>query len=84
MFKKMMTGPTPDLADGTPDLGVRERWVVVPLIALFLVLGFYPKPVMDIINPAIRTTLGHVGVTDPAPVVPVADPAGVHLQGGTK
>jgi len=74
MFKKMMTGPKPELAEATPDLGVREKWVVVPLIALFLVLGFYPKPVMDIINPAIRTTLGHVGVTDPAPVVPVADP----------
>jgi NADH-quinone oxidoreductase subunit M len=75
MFKKMMTGPKPDLAEGTPDLGAREKWVVVPLIALFLVLGFYPKPVMDIINPAIRTTLGYVGVTDPASVVTVADPA---------
>ncbi|MEO7058306.1 MAG: NADH-quinone oxidoreductase subunit M [Lapillicoccus sp.] len=80
MFKKMMTGPKPEATEGTPDLGVREKWVVVPLIALFLVLGFYPKPLMDVINPAVRTTLSHVGVTDPAPVVPVADPA----QGGTK
>lgn len=77
MYKKMMTGPKPDLAEGTPDLGVREKWVVVPLIALFLVLGFYPKPVMDIVNPAVRTTLSHVGVMDP---VPVADP----VQGGSK
>jgi len=78
-YKRMMTGPLPESAVGTHDLGVREKWVVAPLIALFLVLGFYPKPVLDIINPAVRTTLSHVGVSDPAPIVPVAD-----VQGGTK
>ncbi len=78
-YKRMMTGPLPESAVGTHDLGVREKWVVAPLIALFLVLGLYPKPVLDIINPAVRTTLSHVGVSDPAPIVPVAD-----VQGGTK
>ncbi len=79
MYKRMMTGPIPEAAVGTPDLGVREKWVVVPLIALFIGLGVYPKPVLDVINPAISKTLSYVGVTDPAPVVPVAD-----AQGGTK
>ena len=79
MYKRMMTGPVPASAVGTADLGAREKWVVVPIIALFLVLGFYPKPVLDIINPAVRTTLTYVGVTDPAPVVPVAA-----VQGGSK
>jgi NADH-quinone oxidoreductase subunit M len=37
------------------------------LIAAFLVLGFYPKPVLDVINPAVARTLTYVGVTDPAP-----------------
>jgi len=78
-YKRMMTGPLPDGAVGTRDLGTREKWVVAPLIALFLVLGFYPKPVLDIINPAVRTTLTYVGVHDPAPVAPVAD-----VQGGAK
>jgi len=78
-YKRMMTGPLPDGAVGARDLGSREKWVVAPLIALFLVLGFYPKPVLDIINPAVRTTLTYVGVTDPAPAAPVAD-----IQGGIK
>jgi NADH-quinone oxidoreductase subunit M len=77
-YKRMMTGPLPESAVGTFDLGVREKWVVAPLLALFLVLGFYPKPILDIINPAVRTTLAYVGATDPAPVVPVAG------QGGTR
>lgn len=39
-----------------------------PLIVAFLVLaGFYPKPTLDAINPAVKATLSHVGVSDPAP-----------------
>ncbi|HET6214070.1 MAG TPA: NADH-quinone oxidoreductase subunit M [Micromonosporaceae bacterium] len=49
------------------DLNVREVAVVAPLIALLLVLGFYPKPVLDVINPAVSATLQDVGATDPAP-----------------
>jgi len=43
--------------------------VVAPLIALLLLLGFYPKPVLDVINPAIAATMHDVGKTDPAPSV---------------
>jgi NADH-quinone oxidoreductase subunit M len=71
MYKRMATGPVPDSATGTRDAGGREKWIIAPLIALFLVLGFYPKPALDLINPAVSTTLGYMGVTDPAPVVPV-------------
>jgi NADH-quinone oxidoreductase subunit M len=51
------------------DLSVREAVVVAPLIALILLLGFYPKPVIDVINPAVQATLHDVGKTDPKPVV---------------
>ena len=40
---------------------------MAPLIAAFLVLGFYPKPALDLLNPAVSKTLAFVGVTDPAP-----------------
>ena len=35
------------------DLSLREKVVVAPLIALIVLLGFYPKPVLDVINPAV-------------------------------
>jgi NADH-quinone oxidoreductase subunit M len=42
--------------------------VVAPLVLLLLVLGFYPKPVTDVINPAVQATLQQdVGVQDPVP-----------------
>jgi NADH-quinone oxidoreductase subunit M len=46
------------------DLSLRESLVVGPLIALLLVFGFYPKPLLDVINPAVAATLSDVGVTD--------------------
>jgi NADH-quinone oxidoreductase subunit M len=70
MYQRMMTGPKPASAAGTPDMSHREKWVVAPLIVAFLVLGFYPKPVLDVINPAVARTLHYVGVTDPAPTHP--------------
>lgn len=67
MYKRMMTGPKPELAAPVRDITRREKLVVAPLIAAFLVLGFYPKPALDMLNPAVSKTLQYVGVTDPAP-----------------
>jgi len=37
-------------------------------------LGFYPKPVLDVVNPAIARVMHAVDATDPAPLVsPVAE-----------
>ncbi|MGN9774720.1 NADH-quinone oxidoreductase subunit M [Micromonospora sp. H33] len=51
------------------DLSLREKVVVAPLIALIVLLGFYPKPVTDVINPAVQATMQDIGRTDPAPSV---------------
>jgi NADH-quinone oxidoreductase subunit M len=61
----------PALAEIEPmrrDISLREKVVVAPLILLLIVLGFYPKPVTDVINPAVQATLQQdVGRQDPAP-----------------
>jgi NADH-quinone oxidoreductase subunit M len=67
MYKRMMTGPRPELAEPVHDWNLREKLVIAPLIAAFLVLGFYPKPALDLLNPAVEKTLSYVGVSDPAP-----------------
>ena len=67
MYKRMMTGPKPELDAPVRDITLREKLVVAPLIAAFLVLGFYPKPALDMLNPAVSKTLQFVGVTDPVP-----------------
>ena len=69
MYQRTMTGPKPSFAEGEAprDLSVREKVVVVPIIASFVLLGFFPKPVLDLLNPAVERTLTYVGVTDPTP-----------------
>jgi NADH-quinone oxidoreductase subunit M len=66
-YQRMMTGPIPDGHPHIADLRPRELAVVAPLIALLLVLGIYPKPALDIINPAVHHTLTTIGQHDPAP-----------------
>src|SRR6185295_5352892 len=56
-YQRMMTGPVKDGNEKLRDLVPRELAVVAPLIALLLVLGVYPKPVLDVINPAVGHTL---------------------------
>ncbi|MEU8179841.1 NADH-quinone oxidoreductase subunit M [Micromonospora sp. NPDC049044] len=62
--------PTLTEVDGMRrDLNLREKVVVAPLIALIVLLGFFPKPVTDVINPAVQATMDDIGRTDPAPSV---------------
>ena len=50
--------------------------MVTPLLAVIIALGFYPKPLLDVINPAIERTMQQVGAHDPQPVVPAAEGEG--------
>jgi NADH-quinone oxidoreductase subunit M len=44
----------------TRDLSWLERLVVAPLIILIVVLGVYPQPVLDRINPSVNQLVAHV------------------------
>ncbi|MDO5739608.1 MAG: NADH-quinone oxidoreductase subunit M [Ornithinimicrobium sp.] len=75
MYKRVATGPDPQRSD-VPDMTGREKWVVAPLIAAFLLLGFFPKPVLDVLEPAVEQTLNYVGVPAPAPAIDTATAEG--------
>jgi len=69
MYQRMMTGPIKPGNEHLPDLRPREMFVVAPLIGLLVVLGVHPKPVLDVINPAVEHTMTAISQTDPAPTV---------------
>lgn len=69
LYQRTMTGPVKPAVAKMPDLRVRELVVVAPLIALLLLLGVYPKPVTDVINPAVKHTLSDLQKSDPEPEV---------------
>jgi len=72
MYQRTMNGPTAESVAGMKDLRPRELWAVVPLVALIIALGVYPKPVLDVINPAVQSTMSTVHATDPVPAHPAA------------
>jgi NADH-quinone oxidoreductase subunit M len=72
MYQRTMNGPTAEAVVGMPDLRPRELLAVVPLIVLIVGLGVYPKPVLDVINPAVKATMSQVGSHDPVPAHPAA------------
>jgi NADH-quinone oxidoreductase subunit M len=71
LVQRVVHGPPAGVATrGLRDLVGREVWAIAPLLALILFLGVYPKPVLDMINPAVARTMQDAGYTDPAPDVP--------------
>jgi NADH-quinone oxidoreductase subunit M len=74
-YQRVFTGPLPaNTVDqdartlpalaGARDVRSFERWAIVPLIAIMLVLGFWPKPALDLVRPPATTTLHQVGIDD--------------------
>jgi NADH-quinone oxidoreductase subunit M len=77
--QRAFTGEPDDENKATPDIRVRELVTVVPLLGLSLFLGFYPKPVLDRLQPSVQALIRHVEQNSDykAPTVPnapVAEP----------
>jgi NADH-quinone oxidoreductase subunit M len=70
MYQRTMNGPTAPEVEDLPDLRPRELWAAVPLVALIIAMGIYPKPVLDVINPAVHQTMVQIHMTDPKPAHP--------------
>ncbi|MFJ4092502.1 NADH-quinone oxidoreductase subunit M [Kitasatospora sp. NPDC089913] len=81
LYQRTMTGPVKEEVRGMPDLKVRELAVVAPLVALTVLLGVYPKPLTDLVNPSVNATLSQVHQTDPAPAHPVSADHGTAQDG---
>ena len=69
MYQRTMTGPVRPQTAHITDLVPREILALAPLMVLIVALGFYPKPLLSVLNPTVHDTLSHIGKSDPAPAV---------------
>ncbi|MEU8796174.1 NADH-quinone oxidoreductase subunit M [Spirillospora sp. NPDC048819] len=67
MYQRTMGGPAVPAVAGLKDLSVREKWVISPIIAIIVVMGFFPQPVLHVINPSVKETMTRVDKQDPVP-----------------
>ena len=63
--QKSLHGETSAPSAGMVDLNLREKIAIAPVILVLVFLGFYPKPVLNTINPTTQTVMTHAGVSDP-------------------
>lgn len=70
LYQKVATGPVSPAVEGMTDIRGREVTVLAPIVFLTILLGVFPAPVLNVINPAVERTLQVVGVTDPPAVIP--------------
>ena len=63
--QKSLHGETSAPSAGMVDLNLREKIAIAPVILVLVFLGFYPKPVLSVINPTTQTVMTHAGVSDP-------------------
>ena len=64
-IQKTLHGPVTPGNEKMTDLNVREKIAIAPVIAIIVVMGFYPKPVLDLINPTAEKVVINAGFTDP-------------------
>ncbi|MDM5271484.1 NADH-quinone oxidoreductase subunit M [Sulfurovum sp. zt1-1] len=58
LFKKSFFGPvTKEENKNLKDLDAKETWSLVPLVAIVIWLGIYPKPILDPIDNSVKAML---------------------------
>ena len=67
--QRALHGPTTPGNENLKDLNLREKIAIAPVVAVIVALGFYPSPLLNIINPAAAHVLEVAGFSDPAPTM---------------
>ena len=66
--QRSLHGPLKAGNEETHDLVLREKIAIAPVIVALVLLGFYPKPAIHVINPMTSQVLSQVQVSDPSPL----------------
>ncbi|NDF02309.1 MAG: NADH-quinone oxidoreductase subunit M [Actinobacteria bacterium] len=61
--QRALHGPTTPGNENLTDLTLREKVSITPVIAVIIFFGFYPQPLLDVINPAASATLSALQIT---------------------
>lgn len=65
--QRALHGPTTPGNENLSDLTLREKIAIAPVMVIIITLGFFPSPLLNVINPAAQTVIAQQGFSDPAP-----------------
>ncbi len=90
-YQRVFHGPVSESNAGIRDLRWREGLLMAPLLVAIVLMGVYPKPVIERIEPAVDAVIAHVEdhvagfaepVADVRPAASLADLGGGHGSEG--
>lgn len=73
MYQRTMTGPPKASFAGVRDITAAEVGAVAPLVVALVFFGFFPGPMLDVINPVVDSAMVQIGVEPDTPDVTPAD-----------
>jgi NADH-quinone oxidoreductase subunit M len=82
--QRAFTGVPDEANRATPDIGVRELVTIIPLLGLSLFLGFYPRPVLDRVQPSVQQLISHIEQHSNYKSPTVPNPSVAANQGASK
>jgi NADH-quinone oxidoreductase subunit M len=65
-YQRVFHGRATGVNAEIPDATTKERWVLVPVVVLIVVLGVFPHPFLDRITPSVQQLIHHVSATKAA------------------
>jgi NADH-quinone oxidoreductase subunit M len=76
-YQRVFHGEPDEANKNFPELTTKEAAVLVPMIAVIVFTGIYPKPMLERIEPAVQSLITHVegkaGFDSPQPATIVVD-----------
>ena len=84
-LQALLTGETRGRSVGFADLRARETWAVVPLLALAVVIGVAPRPLLSVVEPAsasVVAALEGAAAASASPAQPAAPAPPTTPSGG--
>ena len=66
VYQRVFHGRATGVNAEIPDATTKERWVLVPVVVLIVVLGVFPHPFLDRITPSVQQLIHHVSATKAA------------------
>jgi NADH-quinone oxidoreductase subunit M len=63
--QKVLHGSITSGNENLKDLNLREKIAITPVVLVIVFMGFYPKPVLDLINPTSEKVVINAGFVDP-------------------
>jgi NADH-quinone oxidoreductase subunit M len=70
-YQRVFHGEPDEANKSFPELRLKEGMVLLPFVVAIVFVGIYPKPLLDRIEPSVKTLLTQGGYTDAGDALPV-------------